>query len=96
MYLIISHYIVEPVKVDPHRKAHMEWVTKYIASGVFVTAGPRDTKNGGVIVAKGVDKIALTKILEEDSFVTEKFVENQIVGFDPFYVSDEFSTLKGG
>ncbi|WDD91534.1 YciI family protein [Burkholderia sp. FERM BP-3421] len=94
MYLIISNYIVDPAKVDPHRKSHADWVAKHVADGTFIIAGPKDTKAGGVILARSIDKAALAAIIAEDSFVTEKLVENQIVAFDPVFATEQFSALK--
>ncbi|MFM0643892.1 YciI family protein [Paraburkholderia bryophila] len=94
MYLIVSQYVVEPAKVDPHRKSHSEWVAKYIGDGTFIAAGPRESKTGGVIIAKGIDQTTLNTILAEDSFVVQKLVEIEIVGFDPVFAAEQFLALK--
>ncbi|MFL9871939.1 YciI family protein [Paraburkholderia megapolitana] len=94
MYLIVSQYVVEPTEVDPHRKSHAEWVTKYISDGTFIAAGPRESKTGGVIVAKGIEQSALNAIVAEDSFVEHKLVKIEIISFDPVFASEQFAALK--
>ena len=56
MLIITSTYITDMTQVEPHRKAHEEWVMKYIDKGKFLFAGPKKDKPGGVIVAKSIDE----------------------------------------
>jgi len=94
MLLIISSYVVPVTQVDTHRAQHIEWIKKYIDSGDFIMAGPRRGKIGGVIVSRSMDKDKLSKILAEDSFVSENLVELQIVDFDAPFASEAFKQLQ--
>ena len=85
MFLIITSYITDPAQVEPHRKAHGEWVKRYIDEGVFLFAGPKKSKLGGVILAKGVDRARLLRIIAEDSYVQADLVENQVVEFSSVF-----------
>jgi hypothetical protein len=67
MFLINSSYIAELSQVEPHRKEHVEWVTKHINEGIFLFAGPKKSKLGGIILAKSIEKERLLGILSEDS-----------------------------
>jgi uncharacterized protein YciI len=93
MFLINSSYITELSNVDPHRKAHGEWVAKYIKEGIFLFAGPKRSKLGGIIVAKRIEKAQLLKILSEDSYVIADVVENQIVDFDAAFTQPDLMQL---
>lgn len=94
MYLIISNYVVPATQVDPHRAQHVAWIQRYIDSGDFMLAGPRRGKIGGVIVSKSMPIEKLTKILAEDSFVSEHLVETQIVDFDAPLTADAFKMCQ--
>jgi hypothetical protein len=41
MFLLNVSYIKAPSQVEPHIKAHGEWVAKYLAEGLFLFAGPK-------------------------------------------------------
>lgn len=94
MFLINSSYITELANVEPHRKAHAEWVAKYIKEGTFLFAGPKRSKLGGIIVAKRIEKDRLMQILSEDSYVSADVVENQIVDFDAVFAQPELMQLS--
>jgi uncharacterized protein YciI len=94
MYLIISNYVVPTTQVDPYREQHVAWVQQYIDSDDFIMAGPRRGKIGGVIVSRSMTIDRLTKILAEDSFVSENLVETQIVDFDAPLTANVFKTLR--
>jgi len=82
MYLLNVSYTSQPENVQQHAQTHSAWVTKYIESGVFLFAGPKKSKLGGVLLAKSMDKSALMEILQEDSYVQNDLVEYQIIDFD--------------
>jgi uncharacterized protein YciI len=89
MFVIHSSYIVDVAKVDPHRKAHAEWVSKYIEDGVFLFAGPNSRKSGGAILTRTIGKEQLLEILSEDSYVKAELVDNQIIDFEPVFAQSD-------
>jgi uncharacterized protein YciI len=94
MYLIISNYVVPTTQIDPHREQHVAWIQQYLDSGDFIMAGPRRGKIGGVIVSRSMPIDKLTKILSEDSFVSENLVETQIVDFDAPLTAEAFKVFR--
>ncbi len=93
MLVINSSYVVQIPQIEPHRPGHADWVRRYIDAGVFLLAGPRKDKSGGVIVARDVEPQRLSEILAEDPYVEEGLVENQIIGFDAVLVQAQLSHL---
>lgn len=87
MFVIDTHYIVDPAKAGPHKESHKKWVEKYTANGTFLYAGPKDDKNGGVIIIDGSDRSQVAKIMAEDSFVKEGIVSLKITEFNPLFSS---------
>ena len=94
MLIITSTYITDMTQVEPHRKAHEEWVMKYIDKGTFLFAGPKKDKSEGVIVAKSIDEELLSVILSEDSHLQAGVVEVQIGALDSLLTQQEFKRLR--
>jgi uncharacterized protein YciI len=82
MYILNVSFIKPADEVAPHIPTHSAWVTKYFAEGLFLMAGPKKSKLGGVIITKSMDKKLLMKILAEDSYVIEDVAEYQIIDID--------------
>ena len=89
MLVIHSTYVRELSRVEPHRQAHGEWVSKYIHQGIFLFAGPKKDKRGGIILAKSIEEETLAKILSEDSYLQAGLVENQIIEFVSAFAQPE-------
>lgn len=87
MFVIDTHYIVDPSRAAPHKESHKKWVEKYSADGTFLYAGPKDDKNGGVMIIEGRDKEQVAKIMSEDAFVKEGIVGMKITEFNPLPLS---------
>lgn len=68
--------------ISPHVQSHADWVKKYINEKVFLVAGPKKNKTGGVILTKSMDSALLNKIIAEDSYVIANVCDYQIIDFD--------------
>ncbi len=82
MFLLVVSYIKPTEEVTPHAETHTAWVKKYFDGGIFLMAGPKKSKLGGVILTKSIDKKLLKKIIAEDSYVQSDVAEYQIIDFD--------------
>jgi uncharacterized protein YciI len=82
MFLLNVSYIKTPSQVEPHVKAHGDWVARFLKEGVILFAGPKKSGLGGVIAVDGIDKQRLVEILAEDSYVQADVAEYQIIDFD--------------
>jgi uncharacterized protein YciI len=87
MFVVDMYFITDPAKAGPFKESHKKWVEKYTADGTFLYAGPKDDKNGGVIIINGGDKTRVAKIMAEDSFVKEGIVGTKITEFNPLFSS---------
>lgn len=94
MYLLVVSYTKSPEEVAPHLSTHAAWVKQHLDAGIFVFAGPKKSKLGGVILTKSIDKNTLTKILAGDSYVTADVAEYQIIDFDCKVAAQPFELLK--
>lgn len=68
LFIIILKYIVELDKITEFRSAHLEYLDKYYAKGVFLASGRQNPRFGGVIIAKAESREKLYEILAQDPF----------------------------
>ena len=94
MFLLIVNYTQPTKEVTKYVATHSQWVNKYIDEEIFLFAGPKKNKLGGVILVKSIDKDLLDKVLAEDSFVKEKVAEYQVIDFDCRVSSHDLAFIK--
>jgi uncharacterized protein YciI len=81
MYLINLRYTGALAEIDDALEAHRAFLTHYFAAGVFVLAGPKVPRDGGIIVAASIERERLDAIIAEDPFHREKLVHYEITEF---------------
>lgn len=69
MYIVDLTLTQPAEQVEPHNKAHGEWVRRYIEKGLILFGSVKTESRGGVILMKDVAKEELDRILAEDSYV---------------------------
>lgn len=69
MYIINLSYHRPIEEVEALTEPHISWLKRYFEAGVFIAAGRKDPRIGGVIMAKDIDRSRLDTILAEDPFV---------------------------
>ncbi len=69
MFVVSLHLTAAAEQIEPHNKAHGEWVRRYITEGKFLLAGQKKNSPGGVLLATGLDAAELERVLGEDSYV---------------------------
>lgn len=95
MFILNISFSKSPEVVSKYVGTHGDWVKKYIDAGIFLCAGPKPSKLGGVIIAKSMDKSKLLAIIAEDSYVLEDVADYQITEFDCKLTSGDFNILTG-
>ncbi len=94
MFLVELTYKTSLEEVDNHLKAHIEFLNKYREKKIFVIAGRKQPRNGGLIIVNVNDRESLDKVLSEDPFMINKLANFEITEFVPSVVTDELSFLK--
>jgi len=94
MYLLNLRYSKSPADVEPHQKAHTDWVKKYIADGTFLFAGAKKSGLGGILAVKSIEKQQLREILAQDSYVSADVGDYQIIDVDIKLAQAAFEVLK--
>lgn len=81
MFIIDIHYIVPLEKVDKYIEPHVAYLKKYTEKNVFIIAGRKIPRDGGILVANASSKEEVEKIITEDPFYQHKVAEITITEF---------------
>jgi uncharacterized protein YciI len=81
MYVINLTYIVPLEQVDEALEAHRAFLNEQFAAGVFVAAGPKVPRDGGVILAVNLEREQLDALLATDPFALQKVARYEVTEF---------------
>lgn len=70
-------------EVGPHLPGHFAHLARHYADRVFVASGSTVPFDGGVVLARGLDRSELERIVAQDPFVTSGVATAEIVEFSP-------------
>lgn len=88
VYIVILTYRKPLEEIDAAIPAHVEWLKKGDAEGIFLTSGRRIPRNGGVILAKCESLSSLEERLREDPFQRLKLATVEVIPFEPSMKTD--------
>ncbi|NYH18199.1 YciI family protein [Paraburkholderia bryophila] len=81
MYVINLSYIASLERVDDVLDAHRAFLTTQFEAGVFIAAGPKVPRDGGIILAVGVEREKLDAILSSDPFAVQQIARYEVTEF---------------
>lgn len=84
LYLLIVRHTAPLEVVEPLVPAHVAYLEKYHAAGVFVLSGPAVPESlGGAIIAHGRDREEIDQVTAEDPFVQAGTSSYEVVTIAP-------------
>ncbi|MEO7037945.1 MAG: YciI family protein [Polyangiaceae bacterium] len=89
MFVIELVYKAALSDIDARMKAHVDFLNKYYAAGVFLISGRKIPRDGGIIVAVGKTKSELEAIVREDPFHKHGLAEFRIIEFRASQIADD-------
>lgn len=90
--LILLTYVAPLHEVDAQLPAHVDWLETGFDEGVFLVAGRRTPRTGGVILARGTaDKVAA--VAKSDPFVTSGVATVEVVAFSASFAVPALADL---
>ena len=93
--LIIELTYKKPLDdVNELLQKHRDFLSKYYRKKVFLASGPKNPRNGGIILSMS-DKATIDKVLEEDPFYQHEIADYRVIEFEPNKYSDEFKNILG-
>lgn len=81
MYVIDIHYTASLERIDDALERHRAYLQPLFDKGIFIAAGPKVPREGGVILAARIDRDELDAILKTDPFVTEGLATYRVTEF---------------
>lgn len=94
MFIVNLTYHRPLEEVEALHEAHVQWLDRYFAAEVFIAAGRKDLRNGGVILVKDIDRERLDTILAEDPFVA--VANYEVIKLNVSRAAAGFEALKAG
>lgn len=81
MYVIDIHYTASLDRIDDALERHRAYLQPLLDRGVFIAAGPKVPRDGGMILAARIDRDELEAILKTDPFVTDGLATYRVTEF---------------
>jgi uncharacterized protein YciI len=94
MFIVTLTYLKTLDDIDALMDAHVEWLRRHYASGLFIASGRRVPRTGGVILARSGDRAALDRALADDPFVTHHAASLEVIEFAPSMTAPGAEVLK--
>lgn len=81
MFIIALTYKVPVSEADKHLQAHIRFIEKYFAAGVFLLSGKKVPRTGGIILARCDSREKLEILIREDPFFEFGIADFEITEF---------------
>jgi uncharacterized protein YciI len=81
MFVLELTYTVPLDAVDAVLDAHVAWLDEQFARGIFLASGPKNPRDGGVILAVAGDRARAEEIVAGDPFTVAGVCEYRITEF---------------
>ncbi|VUS93688.1 YciI family protein [Klebsiella spallanzanii] len=91
--IVVLTYVKPLDEVDAQLAAHVEWLKKGYADGIFLASGRKVPRSGGVILAKGDDIDALRTRLSLDPFQQSGVAKVDIIPFEATMAAPPLQSL---
>lgn len=83
MFMAILSYIRPLEDIDALIPAHVRFLDRHYASGLFVASGRLVPRTGGVILISGGDREQVLQVLEQDPFKQQGVATYDLLEFSP-------------
>ncbi|MFU9138874.1 YciI family protein [Erwinia tasmaniensis] len=92
MFIVNLTYTRPMADIEALLDAHISWLDNYFDKGIFITAGRKEPRTGGVILVKDIDAKQLDTILAEDPFVA--VADYSVIKVNITRTAADFNILK--
>ena len=81
MFVIELTYKRDLQDIDAHMTAHVRFLKKYYAAGVFLVSGRKIPREGGIILAVGKTRQQIEALIQEDPFHQHGLADFRVIEF---------------
>ncbi|GJI92991.1 YciI family protein [Duganella hordei] len=83
MYIVDLTYLKPLAEIEPHLAAHRAFLDEHYVRGIFIASGPKNPRDGGVIVVGGrVSRPELDALLAQDPFAKNGIASYRVTEFE--------------
>lgn len=93
LYIVSLTYKKPLEEVEKYIKEHISFLDKYYLQNVFIFSGRKNPRNGGVILAHRVTRLALEEIIKEDPFNKHQIASYNVIEVLPTKYAKEFESF---
>lgn len=86
--VVLLSYVRPLDEVDAQMAAHVAWLEQGFGQSVFLVAGRRTPRTGGVVVMRGTRE-AVERVVATDPFVTSGVATAEVVPFSASFAATE-------
>lgn len=82
MYIVNLTYLKPLAEIEAHLAAHREFLDAQYAREIFMASGPKNPRDGGLIVVSGrLSRAELDSLLKQDPFAQNGVASYQVTEF---------------
>lgn len=96
MFLVLMNYVKPLAVIDELLPAHRTFLEANYRAGIFLLSGPREPRDGGVILARAGSREELAGVLNQDPFVSEGAATYEIIEFKATRAGKALAILLDG
>lgn len=83
MYIVNLTYLKPLAEIEAHLAAHRAFLDAQYARGMFLASGPKNPRDGGVIIVSGrLPRAELDGLLAQDPFAQNGIAGYQVTQFE--------------
>lgn len=94
MFVLELTYTGPLERADALMDAHIAWVDRLFAEGVFIASGRKNPRDGGVILAVGDDRARIEEIVAGDPFTAHGVCVYRITEFTVARTAPELDRFR--
>ncbi|MCO4251233.1 YciI family protein [Pseudarthrobacter raffinosi] len=82
MFVVSITYTATADQIAAHRPEHLEWLKAAFAGGRLESAGPKSTRDGGILLTSHPDRLSLDAELNQDPYRIHNIATHEVVEFE--------------
>lgn len=90
MFILLLTYQKSLEEVDKHLSAHRLYLDANYSAGHFIASGPKNPRDGGVILCKTLTRSEVEELIKQDPFYINEVAQYSIVEFEPLKYAEGF------
>ena len=83
MFIIEITYTKDIAVIDAHLVEHRAWLDTQYQVGALLCSGPKNPRDGGIVIALLKDKSDVENLIKQDPFYKHQIAEYSITEFTP-------------